>query len=189
MNEKPFPVQAAAADSPCGMTMSQLWVRETDSQPTASVVGSRQYSGERSGTFLQLLSEAERGRRLIEAAKEGAVEQMCRLLAAGAEMGVRDRAWYSRTVLHWAAVWGHVGAASCLIGAGAEVDARGSRQTTPLHFAAANGHTALGGQTGVAVELLQAGAVSVARDGEGRTPLDLAMQNNEQQLVEMLQQR
>ncbi|XP_049771206.1 GA-binding protein subunit beta-2-like [Schistocerca cancellata] len=128
-------------------------------------------------------------------------------------MGVRGRAWYSRTALHWAAVWGHVGAASCLIGAGAEVDARGSRQTTPLHFAAANGHTALvqmlldasaepngrddlgltplhlaarWGQTGVAVELLQVGA---DRDGGGRTHLDLAMQNNEQQLVEMLQQR
>ncbi|XP_047100991.1 ankyrin-3-like [Schistocerca piceifrons] len=190
--------------SDCGRTPTAA-ARHTPPPPDDSAV-----------SRLRLLSEAERGRRLIEAAKEGVVEQLCRLLAAGADVGVRDRAWYSRTALHWAAVWGHVGAASCLIGASVEVDARGSRQTTPLHFAAANGHTALvqvlldasadpngrddlgltplhlaarWGQTGVAVELLQAGADSVARDGGGRTPLDLAMQNNEQQLVEMLQQR
>ncbi|XP_049946749.1 speckle-type POZ protein-like [Schistocerca serialis cubense] len=114
----------------------------------------------------RLLSEAERGRRLIEAAKEGAVEQLCRLLAAGADVGVRDRAWYSRTALHWAAVWGHVGAASCLIGASAEVDARGSRQTTPLHFAAANGHTAL-----VQV-LLDASADPNGRDDLGKVGPD-----------------
>ncbi|XP_047101022.1 poly [ADP-ribose] polymerase tankyrase-1-like [Schistocerca piceifrons] len=164
------------------------------------------------------LSQQERGRRLIEAAREGAAEQLRELLAAGADVGARQEEWgSSQTALHWAARGGHVAAASCLVGAGAEVDARSSwGQWTPLHWAAFNGHAgvvrllvgasadvnardrwgqtplhraALWGHAEAAAELLLAGADRGARDERGRTPLDLARQNRKQELVDMLTQR
>ncbi|XP_049764566.1 serine/threonine-protein phosphatase 6 regulatory ankyrin repeat subunit A-like [Schistocerca cancellata] len=163
------------------------------------------------------LSQQERGRRLIEAARQGAVEQLRELLVAGADMGAREECGSGRTALHWAADGGHVAAASCLIGAGAEVDARTSQERrTPLHWAAQSGHAgvvrllvgasadpnardwrgrtplhraAQWGHAVAATELLLAGADRGARDGGGRTPLDLARQNDEQELVDMLTQR
>ncbi|XP_049770078.1 poly [ADP-ribose] polymerase tankyrase-1-like [Schistocerca cancellata] len=168
---------------------------------------------------LRSLSQQERGRRLIEAAKQGAVEQLRELLAAVADVGAREEGLLGsiRTALHWAARGGHVAAASCLIGAGAEVDARTSlQQSTPLHSAAQSGHAgvvrllvgasadpnardcrgrtplhraAAGGHAEAAAELLLAGADRRARDGGGRIPLDFARTIRKQQLVDMLTQR
>ncbi|XP_049944293.1 ankyrin repeat and protein kinase domain-containing protein 1-like isoform X2 [Schistocerca serialis cubense] len=164
------------------------------------------------------LSQQERGRRLIEAAEQGAVEQLRELLAAGADVGAREEQWGSSwTALHWAAGRGHVAAASCLVGAGAEVDARTSlEQQTPLHWAAVSGHAGvvrllvaasadlnardrLGqtplhlaaeeGHAGAAAELLLAGADRGARDKDGWTPLYLARERGNQELVDMLTQR
>ncbi|XP_046983083.1 poly [ADP-ribose] polymerase tankyrase-1-like [Schistocerca americana] len=159
------------------------------------------------------LSGEEKGRRLIEAAKEGALEQLHALLAAGANTGARGRdSW---TALHWAAYRGHLKAVSYLVGAGAEVDVRTSWNYTPLHWAAYHGHAgvvwrllaasadpnargesgwtplhgaAINGHTQAVAALLEVGADRVVRDDGGRTPLDLARQNNKQQLVEMLTQ-
>ncbi|XP_046983908.1 GA-binding protein subunit beta-2-like [Schistocerca americana] len=164
---------------------------------------------------LRSLSQQERGRRLIQAARQGAAEQLRELLAAGAGVGARESS-IKRTALHVAARGGHVAAASCLVGAGAEVDARDScEQWTPLHWAAYNGHAgvvrllvgasadpntralwgrtplhwaALWGHSEAAAELLLAGADRGAQDGNGRTPLDLARQNRKQELVDMLRQ-
>ncbi|XP_049769524.1 poly [ADP-ribose] polymerase tankyrase-1-like [Schistocerca cancellata] len=165
------------------------------------------------------LSQEERGRRLIEAAKQGAAEQLRELLAAGADVGARVEGLSGSrwTALHVAAGGGHVAAASCLVGAGAEVDARTSReQQTPLHWAAASGHAgvvrllvgasadlnardvwgrtplhwaAVEGHAEAAAGLLLAGADRGARDEGGRTPLDLARKNRKQQLVDMLTHR
>ncbi|XP_049769527.1 ankyrin repeat domain-containing protein 65-like [Schistocerca cancellata] len=165
------------------------------------------------------LSQEERGRRLIEAAKQGAAEQLSELLAAGADVGARVVGlWGSTwTALHLAALGGHVAAASCLVGAGAEVDARTSlEQRTPLHWAAMWGHAGVvrllvgasadpnardrwgrtplhraaeRGEAEAAAELLLSGADRGARDEDGRTPLDLARQRGKQQLVDMLTQR
>ncbi|XP_046983915.1 ankyrin repeat domain-containing protein 65-like [Schistocerca americana] len=162
------------------------------------------------------LSQQERGRRLIEAARQGAAEQLRELLAAGADVGARDE-WTSWTALHWASERGHVAAASCLVGAGAEVDARSSwGQWTPLHWAAYNGHAGVvrllvaasadpnardrwgrtplhraaeRGHAGAAAELLLAGADRGARDEDGRTPLDVARERGKQELVDILTQR
>ncbi|XP_046983920.1 ankyrin repeat domain-containing protein 65-like [Schistocerca americana] len=164
------------------------------------------------------LSQQERGRRLIEAAREGAAEQLRELLAAGADVGAREEGWWgSRTALHVAAGRGHVAAASCLVGAGAEVDARTSwGQWTPLHWAAYNGHAGVvrllvaasadpnarcrwgrtplhraaeWGHAEAAAELLLAGADRGARDEDGWTPLDVARERGKQELVDMLTQR
>ncbi|XP_049769586.1 nuclear factor NF-kappa-B p100 subunit-like [Schistocerca cancellata] len=169
---------------------------------------------------LRSLSQQERGRRLIEAARQGSAEQLRELLAAGADVVAREEeVWWggSRTALHLAARGGHVAAASCLVGAGAEVDARTSLgRRTPLHLAAQWGHAGVvrllvgtsadpnardrwgqtplhraaeGGHAETAAELLQAGADMGARDGGGRTPLDVARKNRKRELVHMLRQR
>ncbi|XP_046983921.1 poly [ADP-ribose] polymerase tankyrase-1-like [Schistocerca americana] len=165
------------------------------------------------------LSQQERGRRLIEAAKQGAAEQLRELLAAGADVGARGKGFLGDryTALHVASERGHVAAASCLVGAGAEVDARDSvYQRTPLHWAARCGHAGVvrllvgasadpnardrwgqtplhlaaeRGHAGAAAELLLAGADRGARDEDGRTPLDLARERGKQELVDMLTQR
>ncbi|XP_049945339.1 poly [ADP-ribose] polymerase tankyrase-1-like [Schistocerca serialis cubense] len=168
---------------------------------------------------LRSLSQQERGRRLIEAARQGAAEQLRELLAAGADVAAREEGGLgnSWTALHLAAGGGHVAAASCLVGAGAEVDARERwGQETPLHQAAYNGHAGVvrllvgasadlnardwrgrtplhlaaeRGHAGAAAELLLAGADRGARDEDGRTPLDLARQRGKQELVDTLTQR
>ncbi|XP_047101007.1 poly [ADP-ribose] polymerase tankyrase-1-like [Schistocerca piceifrons] len=165
------------------------------------------------------LSQQERGRRLIQAANQGAVEQLRELLAAGADVGARGQGWLgtSCTALHLAADRGHVAAASCLVGAGAEVDARSSwGQWTPLHWAAFNGHAGVvrllvgasadlnardrwgrtplhlaaeGGRAEAAAELLLVGADRGARDERWRTPLDVARERGKQELVDILTQR
>ncbi|XP_046983931.1 cortactin-binding protein 2-like [Schistocerca americana] len=130
------------------------------------------------------LSQQERGRRLIQAAEQGAAEQPRELLAAGADVAARGEALgTSWTALHWAAENGHAGVVRLLAGASADPNARDWRGRTPLHWAAETGHAE------AAAELLLAGADRGARDGGGRTPLDLARQRGKQELVDMLTQR
>ncbi|XP_049795993.1 speckle-type POZ protein-like [Schistocerca nitens] len=124
------------------------------------------------------LSAEERGRRLLQAAKQQAVGELRALIAAGADVAARDGS--GRTALHCAAGWGDVEAARLLVGAGAAVDARTDGGWTPLHCAAANGHAE------VAAALLVAGADRGATTGYGETALDVAVRCNRRRLVEML---
>ncbi|XP_046983193.1 ankyrin repeat and SOCS box protein 2-like [Schistocerca americana] len=157
------------------------------------------------------LSEENRGRRLIQAANRGAVEELRALLAAGADVGVQDAA--GATALHCAAMGGHVEAVRFLVENGAPVDARCGIQNTPLHTAASFGLTAVVrvlaafsadlnarnvdgwtplhraaffGHSEVAVALLEAGANRAARNDSGATPLHIARKKNHQELVELL---
>ncbi|XP_049769492.1 TD and POZ domain-containing protein 1-like [Schistocerca cancellata] len=127
------------------------------------------------------LSGAERGRRLIEAAKVGAVEEVQLLLAAGADLGSRDGD--GETALHWAALRGHAAVVRLLLSAASHPDARDQWWRTPLHWAARNGHAE------AAAALLQAGADRGKTDEDGETPLDYARQQNQHHLIEMLTQR
>ncbi|XP_046983144.1 ankyrin repeat domain-containing protein 54-like [Schistocerca americana] len=128
------------------------------------------------------LSEAERGRRLREAAEVGAVEEVRALLAAGADVVARGEVG-GLTALHWAALNGHAAVVRLLLSAASDPNARTQGGRTPLHFAALNGHTE------AAAALLQAGADRGATDKDGDTPLDIAREENHQQLVQMLTQR
>ncbi|XP_049772536.1 CARD- and ANK-domain containing inflammasome adapter protein-like [Schistocerca cancellata] len=160
---------------------------------------------------IRSLSVEEKGRRLIQAAEEGAVEEIRTLLAAGADLGVRDK--YMGTALHCAAREGHVDAVKFLVECGAGLEDRNRKESTPLHLAAWKGHTAVVrllvacsadpnakgdcgwtplhfaasyGHTEVAAALLEAGSDRGARNDRGNTPLDLARNNNHQQIVGIL---
>ncbi|XP_049796100.1 serine/threonine-protein phosphatase 6 regulatory ankyrin repeat subunit C-like [Schistocerca nitens] len=112
------------------------------------------------------LSRKERGSRLIQAAKQGAVGEMQALFTAGADVGARGSE--GTTALHWAAVEGRVEVVRCLVEGGAHVDARSNSQNTPLHTAARNGHAAV-------VRLLVAASADLnARNEDGQTPLHRA---------------
>ncbi|XP_047100878.1 BTB/POZ and MATH domain-containing protein 4-like [Schistocerca piceifrons] len=125
------------------------------------------------------LSDAERGRRLREAAEEGVVEEVRALLAAGADVGAKDGE-FGGTALHWAAGRGDAAVVRLLLSAASDPNARDHWGETPLHVAALNGHAE------AAAALLQAGADRGVASNSGRTPLDMARQRNHQEIVEML---
>ncbi|XP_047101164.1 BTB/POZ and MATH domain-containing protein 4-like isoform X1 [Schistocerca piceifrons] len=124
------------------------------------------------------LSDAERGRRLIEAAEEGGVEEVRALLAAGADVGARDGDGW--TALHCAADRGDAAVVRLLLSAASDPNARDRWGKTPLHLAAC------WGQAEAAAALLQAGADRGVRTNSGNTPLDYARLCNHHQLVETL---
>ncbi|XP_049797371.1 ankyrin repeat domain-containing protein 17-like [Schistocerca nitens] len=128
---------------------------------------------------LRGLTAEQKGRELIDAAKEGAISRLRALLAAGADVRARD-SFRRDTALHWAARKGCLQAVVCLLSSGAEVDARNNWQSTPLLLAAQYGHTE------VVSRLLEAGADKGARDGDGDTPLYVASKCGHQEIVEML---
>ncbi|XP_049963645.1 ankyrin repeat domain-containing protein 6-like [Schistocerca serialis cubense] len=159
------------------------------------------------------LSQEEKDRRLIEAAKQGAVEELQPLLAAGANVTARSE-YRQTTALHWSAERGDVEVVKRLLAAGAEVDARCTQhQDTPMIWAVWNGHTGVvrllvaahadlratneGGLTPlhcaawqgypeVAKVLLDAGADWWATSNDGSTPLDIARLHNFPKLIQLL---
>ncbi|XP_049951139.1 poly [ADP-ribose] polymerase tankyrase-like isoform X3 [Schistocerca serialis cubense] len=108
----------------------------------------------------------EMNRRLLQAVKDGSMEELQQLLASGADVGMQD--CYRMTALHWAAERGYLETVECLLKNGAEVDSRDRWQRTPLHRAAERGHRS------VVTVLLNAGADREAVDNLGNTPLKLA---------------
>ena len=71
---------------------------------------------------------------LIDAAKEGNLEKVRRLIQNGANVHERDSELQA-TPLHWASYNGHLDVAQFLIQNGADVKARKKNQETPLHIA------------------------------------------------------
>ncbi|XP_049769744.1 ankyrin-3-like isoform X3 [Schistocerca cancellata] len=191
------------------VVMTQGWADATVSHPHYVVELTRLIAEPPAQT--RILSQEERGRWLIQAAEEGAVEKLQALLAAGADVGARDGD--RNTALHWAVAEGHVGAARCLVEAGADVAATNNEKNTPLHTAAYRGREAMVqllvaffadpnarngvgwtplhraafyGKEEAAAALLEAGSDRWARDDSGAVPRHLARQNKHQQLVELL---
>ncbi|XP_049796115.1 serine/threonine-protein phosphatase 6 regulatory ankyrin repeat subunit C-like [Schistocerca nitens] len=161
-------------------------------------------------TLLRSLSGEQKGRRLIQAAKEGSVEELQALLVAGTDVEAMDG---NMTALHWAAKRGHVEVARRLLEAGAEVDARNDRNSTPLQMAAESGHAALvrlliasnadinarnqyektamhyaaqHGHAEIVNTLLEAGAEVDARNDRNSTPLQMAAESGHAALVRLL---
>ncbi|XP_047101589.1 poly [ADP-ribose] polymerase tankyrase-1-like [Schistocerca piceifrons] len=168
-------------------------------------------TGDTTVSRLQTLSAEMNSKVLLQAATRGSVEEVQVPLWACANVG--QRPWSTWTALHYAAMQGHTGMVRCLIGNGAEVDARSDAGHTPLHLAAWKGHAAVVrllaaafadvdakdqwgrtplhwaapyGHTEAAKALLEAGADRDATEDAGNTALDLARVNNRQWMVEIL---
>jgi ankyrin repeat protein len=111
---------------------------------------------------------------LIDAAKQGDVEQVKDLMRRGADVGARSEK--GKTALHYAAANGHVEVVKFLLTNGAEVDARDRDWHTPLMLAAIYGcnHTVQA--------LISAGADVHARTLAGNSAMVYA-ENNQHPLT------
>jgi len=76
--------------------------------------------------------------KVIQAAKDGAVEAMAGLLSEGADVNEQDEQGW--TPLNWAAGRGDVAAVELLLAQGADVALTGRDRRTPLMIAKAAGH-------------------------------------------------
>ena len=79
--------------------------------------------------------------RLIEAAYQGDVSTVQRMLSQGTNVHARD-GWNS-TALMYASSWGHLEIVKELLKAGAPINERARGNNTPLMFAAEAGHLAI----------------------------------------------
>ena len=100
---------------------------------------------------------------LHHAAKAGRLSVVARLIAAGANVNVKNQ--YSEAPLHWA-VYGDAAVVATLIAAGADVDVRDGNGWTPLHHAAYGGHAAA-----VAALIAEGAAVDLMENNGDETPL------------------
>ncbi|XP_049843130.1 ankyrin repeat domain-containing protein 65-like [Schistocerca gregaria] len=168
-------------------------------------------TGDSTVSLLRTLPPEMNRKVLLQAGRQGSVEEVQVPLWACADVG--QRPWTTWTALHYAAMQGHTGMVRCLIGNGAEVDARSDAGHTPLHLAAWKGHAAVVrllaaasadvdardqwgrtplhwaapyGHTEAAKALLEAGADRDATEDAGNTALDLARVNKRQWMVEIL---
>ncbi|XP_046983070.1 poly [ADP-ribose] polymerase tankyrase-1-like [Schistocerca americana] len=221
------PAAAAAADSAPPPTDSLSRVREPATQDSEPPAATPPESG-RGGTpaaasdaappptdrisRVRNLSAKEKRSKLLQAAKDGALEDLRALLAVGADTGSWD--WYGWTALHYAVERGDVQAVRCLLNSGAEVDVGTWWGDTPLHQAARKNNVAvvsalaassgadvnasaafrwtplhfaaLYGHTEVVTALLDMGADRNAINETKDTPLKLAIENNRVQLLDIL---
>ena len=115
---------------------------------------------------------------LVDAVRRGDVQEVARLLAAGADPNVRDPD--GDAPLHIAAEQCRADLAELLLKHGADPNAKNVRGETPLH-------RAVWERCGAVVELLlRHGADPNARDADGETSLHKAVQREDVALVELL---
>ena len=128
------------------------------------------------------LAQAGLNEDLFAAVKKGNLQEVQRLVSAGADVKVKDNV--GNTPLHWTAGlgMGYADVAKFLLSKGATVNAKNDADRTPLHFAAEWGHTA------VARLLLSKGAEVNAKDNDGKTPLQVAEGQGEKELAKLLRQ-
>jgi len=110
--------------------------------------------------------EADAKADLFSAAKDGAIDEVRRLLGAGADVNYQNS--WEQTALHLASENGHVVVVKLLLKAGAVVDTKDFGTYTALHWASQNGHGA------VVKLLLEAGAGVDVKARNGKMAYDLA---------------
>jgi len=116
---------------------------------------------------------------LIEAAAAGRMDEVLRLVAAGADLNASDGTVHS-SPLHWAASRGHAGFAEKLLASGAQPNIRNSMGWVPLMSAAVSGWT------DVMAVLLAAGADVDVSDRKGDTALHWTVVNGQLPAIKLL---
>ncbi|KAK4473799.1 hypothetical protein MN116_003134 [Schistosoma mekongi] len=125
----------------------------------------------------QAFSLVDLGKRLLDAAKNGDVEEVKNLISNGAPFTTD---WLGISPLHFAAMNGHLSSCEALLRAGISRDARTKVDRTPLHLAAQEGHADI-------VELLlRNGADLSAKDMLRMTALHWAAERGHTPVVQML---
>lgn len=118
---------------------------------------------------------------LMHAVARGKADAVCALLRNGADIATMCH--HAQTALHMAAGQGHVEILSILLASErglAMLDQKDKNMATPLHLAAAKGHT------GPAIKLLDNGALVDSEDKYGRTPAMCSLWNGANSLAIML---
>lgn len=118
---------------------------------------------------------------LHNAAREGNVAELTKLLAQGSSVSTRDK--HSRQPLHLSAWAGQLECCQVLVAEGADKGAAAMDDTTALHFAAQKGHAA------IAKFLLNEGASINGKTRKGMTALMFASQSGNAELVKLLIKR
>ncbi len=141
---------------------------------------------------------------LYQAARDGDVAEVRRLIASGADSNGAEETVFGFTALHRAAFNGHVDCVRVLVEGGASVDKGDQFGRTPLHLAASKEHCEIvtyllekgasvnsrddrlgqtplhfAGNAAVAKELLRWGADPNMRSSDGKTPIDVARTSRE----------
>ena len=118
---------------------------------------------------------------LINAAKNGNIDEVKTLLSKGADIHAKDSK-YGETALMYSAEKGHPDIAKLLISKGANVNVKTKDGQTALMRAAGNG------QTKTAKLLLDKGADVNAKDKYGRTALMFAEEHEYTEIIQLLKQ-
>lgn len=79
--------------------------------------------------------------KLLEAVKQGNIENVKELLSQGADINISDE--YGETPLHSAALYGHLDVVKYLVEQGADVDVKNKFWETPLDVAENNKYPAI----------------------------------------------
>ncbi|KAL7060591.1 hypothetical protein AAHC03_09151 [Spirometra sp. Aus1] len=125
----------------------------------------------------QAFSLVDLGKRLLDAAKNGDVDEVSNLINGGAPFTTD---WLGISPLHFSAMNGHLSTCEALLKAGISRDARTKVDRTPLHLAAQEGHADI-------VELLlKNGADLEAKDMLRMTALHWAAERGHSPVVQVL---
>lgn len=120
---------------------------------------------------------SELGKKLLESARNGDVEDVMELISTGAPFTTD---WLGASPLHYASQYGHVDTVETLLNAGIAKDARTKIERTALHVAAQEGHY------DTVKVLVNFGADVDSKDMLRMTPLHWAVQRGHRAIMELL---
>lgn len=114
---------------------------------------------------------------------EGNINEVNRLIAAGADINAIEVEGYYRTALMEASIEGHLDIVNVLLSNGANVDIEDYDGRTALMFASQNGHKE------IVIRLIEKGADLLKRDNCGDTALKKALRWGRDEVVSLIKER